>query len=113
MMVCALSSRRPIYRSCLTVSVLTVVVSTAFAQNWTADWHTFDGGGELQSQTGDGTWQLSGTIGQPDGTAADALSGNGWTLTGGFWPVDAEARTEVLFQDSFEAPGGGLAGNRQ
>jgi hypothetical protein len=47
---------------------------------YTLDWWTVDGGG----QTGpDGTgYTLSGTIGQPD---ADAWSGGGYTLSGGFW----------------------------
>jgi hypothetical protein len=73
----------------------------AFAQDFSVDWHTLDGGGELLSETDDQQWQLSGTIGQPDATALIDLSGNGWTLTGGFWAVNIE-QTDLLFRDSYE-----------
>jgi hypothetical protein len=45
-------------------------------------WSTIDGGGGSVSSGG---YQLIGTIGQPD--AGAALTGGGYTLTGGFWPV--------------------------
>ncbi len=84
------------------VFVLTVF-SAGFlhAQDFTIDWHTLDGGGELLSETADQTWQLSGTIGQPDATELIDLAGNGWTLTGGFWAVNIE-ETDLLFRDSYE-----------
>ncbi len=44
-------------------------------------WTTIDGGGVINS-TG-GTFQLSGTIGQPD--ASTALIGGNYVLVGGFW----------------------------
>ena len=45
---------------------------------------TVDGGGVMRS-TG-GAFELSGTIGQADaGPGASGMSGNGFTLTGGFW----------------------------
>jgi len=77
--------------------------ASALAQDFTVDWHTIDGGGEIQSETADTppTWQLSGTIGQPDATELIDLSGNGWTLTGGFWPVNID-QTDILFRDEFE-----------
>lgn len=71
------------------------------AQDYSIDWHTIDGGGELLSESTDQTWQLSGTIGQPDSTESLDLSGNAWTLTGGFWPVTVD-QTDVLFRDGFE-----------
>jgi hypothetical protein len=43
-------------------------------------WSTIDGGGGMFS-TG-GTYELSGTIGQPD---AGTQSGGTYTLNGGFW----------------------------
>lgn len=47
---------------------------------YTLDWWTVDGGGQTEP---DGAgYSLSGTIGQPD---ADAWSGGGYTLSGGFW----------------------------
>ena len=78
-----------------------LMASVASAQDWSVDWNTIDGGGELLSETADQQWQVSGTIGQPDGTESLALSGSGWTLTGGFWPVTLD-ETDVLFRDSFE-----------
>ena len=77
--------------------------ASALAQDFSVDWHTIDGGGEIQSETADTppTWQLSGTIGQPDATELIDLSGNGWTLTGGFWPVNID-QTDILFRDGYE-----------
>lgn len=46
---------------------------------YTIDWWTTDGGGGTSTAAG---YSLSGTIGQPD---ASALSGGGYTLTGGYW----------------------------
>jgi hypothetical protein len=48
-------------------------------------WFTVDGGGGMFS-TGGG-YTLGGTIGQPDATAAAAMTGGTFTLTGGFWAV--------------------------
>jgi len=83
--------------------VLLAITLSAGAQDWTIDWYTIDGGGEIQSETADTppTWQLSGTIGQPDATELIDLSGNGWTLTGGFWAVNID-QTDILFRDSYE-----------
>ena len=83
----------------LTAAVLTTPITQA--QDYSVDWHTIDGGGELLSESDDQSWQLSGTIGQPDGTALLDVSGNGWTLTGGFWPVTVD-QTDVVFRDSYE-----------
>ena len=61
-----------------------ISVGAAFAQDYTIDWHTTDGGGQMWS-TGDG-FDLGGTIGQAD---AGVMTGTGYegtfTLTGGFW----------------------------
>lgn len=43
-------------------------------------WSTVDGGGGTST---DGTFSLTGTIGQPD--AAPAMTGGGFSLVGGFW----------------------------
>ena len=76
---------------------------SGLAQDFSVDWHTIDGGGEIQSESADTppTWQLSGTIGQPDATELIDLSGSGWTLTGGFWAVNID-QTDILFRDEFE-----------
>lgn len=56
---------------------------TAFAQSFTIDWHTIDGGGG--TSTG-GVYSVSGTIGQPD---AGVMSGGGYSIIGGFWSIEA------------------------
>jgi len=49
-----------------------------------------------------GDWQLSGTLGQWDGSESQDLSGGQWTLTGAFWPVTVD-KTDRLFRDGFES----------
>mgnify|MGYP005854129241 CR=1 FL=1 len=84
------------------VSLTILLLSaTTWAQDFTVDWYTIDGGGEVLSETGDQQWQLSGTLGQWDDSASQALSGAGWTLTGGFWPVNID-QTNIMFRDGFE-----------
>jgi hypothetical protein len=78
-----------------------LAVGGAFAQDFSVDWHTIDGGGEMLSETADQQWQLSGTIGQPDATELIDLAGGGWSLTSGFWAVNID-ETDQLFRDSFE-----------
>jgi hypothetical protein len=53
-------------------------------------WSTIDGGGYTFS-TG-GTYSLGGTAGQPD---AGLLTGEGYTLGGGFWGGGAQASAEA------------------
>ena len=55
--------------------------SGAFAQSYSIDWYTIDGGGG--TSTG-GVYSVSGTIGQPD---AGTMTGGSFTLAGGFWSV--------------------------
>jgi hypothetical protein len=50
------------------------------AGSYDLSWWTVDGGG---GRVTNGSYALSGTIGQPD--AGTALTGSGYTLTGGFW----------------------------
>src|ERR1039457_2583868 len=54
------------------------------AQSYSIDWYKIAGGGG--TSTG-GTYQVSGTIGQPD--ASGALTGGSYSLTGGFWALYA------------------------
>lgn len=66
-----------------TLSLLAALAtSSAALADFTIDWSTIDGGGGSLSG---GPYTLSGTIGQPDATAHEALSGGSFTLTGGFW----------------------------
>src|SRR5271157_1484908 len=57
---------------------------TAHAQSYSIDWYKVSGGGG--TSTG-GTYQVSGTIGQPD--AGGAMTGGDYSLTGGFWALYA------------------------
>jgi hypothetical protein len=66
---------------------------------WRIDWYTVDSGGVIAAAAGD--WQLSGTIGQHDATRANAISGGGWMLTGGFWSW-LSVYLDSLFSDRFE-----------
>jgi hypothetical protein len=45
-------------------------------------WYTIDGGGAMRSDSDDGRFKLSGTIGQPD---AGVMTAKSIKLTGGFW----------------------------
>ncbi len=58
---------------------VTVSATSLFAQSYSIDWYTVDGGGG--TSTG-GVYSVTGTIGQPD---ADAMSGGNYTVVGGFW----------------------------
>jgi hypothetical protein len=58
------------------------------AQNYDLSWFTIDGGGGVSSG---GAYSLSGTIGQPD---AGHLSGNGFSIDGGFWGFFAPVQPE-------------------
>jgi hypothetical protein len=54
----------------------------ALAQSYTVDWYKVAGGGG--TSTG-GVYSVSGTIGQPDASAA--MSGGQYSVTGGFWSL--------------------------
>ena len=82
--------------------LLLMAAGLAHAQDYSIDWYTIDSGGVMQSESGDGQWQLSGTIGQWDATEARASSGGGWDLTGGFWGLTLEELADLLFRDRFE-----------
>ena len=55
---------------------------SASAQSYTINWYKIAGGGG--TSTG-GTYQVSGTIGQPD--ASGAMNGGNYSVTGGFWSL--------------------------
>lgn len=91
--------------------VLSVVVTVA--DDFSIDWNTIDGGGDMWSVGGD--FELGGSIGQPD---AGVMSGGTFAVTGGFWfgivPGDSDHDGDVDLDDfaDFEAcllgPDGGL-----
>jgi hypothetical protein len=71
----------------LTLSVIALLAAaTVAADDFTLDWWTIDGGGDMW--TNGGEYELSGTIGQPD--AGVAMTGGDFELVGGFW-AGAEA----------------------
>lgn len=70
----------------LGVALALFAAAGTHAQDYAIDWHTIDGGGEMWS-TG-GTYELGGTIGQPDaGAMTGAGPGGTYSLTGGFWAL--------------------------
>jgi hypothetical protein len=83
----------------------TLLIFTSFAceagDGWSIDWFTISGGGAMDIQSGN--WTLSGTIGQHDATAGQAVSGGSWQLTGGFWSLDFSPLViDQIFRDRFE-----------
>lgn len=70
------------FRRIYVVCGVMLLSSTIGLAQFDLSWHTIDGGGATFC-TGGG-FELGGTIGQAD--ASQALSGNGFALTGGFWP---------------------------
>lgn len=85
----------------LVLSIALLVSVPAIAgDEWAIDWYTIDGGGTLDA-SGD-HWELKGTFGQADATAANELSGGSFQLTGGFWGLSVEA-LDRIFRDRFEA----------
>ncbi len=66
----------------LIAAILVLSSSAASAQSYSIDWYKIAGGGG--TSTG-GTYQVSGTIGQPD--ASGAMSGGGYSVTGGYWAM--------------------------
>jgi hypothetical protein len=64
--------------------MLQLLAFAASGQPYSIDWYKVAGGGG--TSTG-GTYQVSGTIGQPD--AGGPLTGGPYSLTGGFWAIEA------------------------
>jgi len=61
---------------------------SAWGQNYTVDWYKVAGGGGTSTGS---TYQVSGTIGQPD--AGAPMSGGSYSLTGGFWSLISVVQT--------------------
>jgi hypothetical protein len=62
-----------------------------FAQQYSIDWYKIAGGGGTSTGA---TYQVSGTIGQPD--AGGAMTGGNYSLTGGFWSLISVVQTAGL-----------------
>ena len=65
-----------------------LIPAISFAQQYSIDWYKIAGGGG--TSTG-GTYQVRGTIGQPD--AGGAMSGGNYSVTGGFWSLVSVLQT--------------------
>ncbi|NBD96105.1 MAG: hypothetical protein GVY11_06495 [Gammaproteobacteria bacterium] len=85
-----------------TLILLALLSTPAVAQDYEITRWTIASGGTVASQSTDGQWQLSGTIGQWEATEARELSGGSWRLTGGFWADLLEALGDAIFSDRFE-----------
>ena len=68
-----------------------LVPAIGFAQQYTIDWHKIAGGGGTSTGS---VYSVSGTIGQPD--VSSAMSGGGYSLTGGFWSLISVVQTAGL-----------------
>jgi hypothetical protein len=64
---------------CLTLAMACLRGAT---QSYSVDWYKISGGGGTSTN---GSYSVSGTIGQPD--ASGALSGGNYSVTGGFWAL--------------------------
>jgi hypothetical protein len=89
----------------LLLATLNFPLSTLFAQSYSIDWHTIDGGGGGTS-TG-GVYSVSGTIGQPD--AGPTMTNGSYSVTGGFWALPTVVQTPGAPLLSIAAAGAGQA----
>jgi hypothetical protein len=79
-----------------------VATGSASAQELSVERWTIAGGGDVYTESVEGQWTLSGTLG--DWAASGPQQGGNWTLTGGFWAGSAVAgEGTAIFQDGFEA----------
>jgi hypothetical protein len=63
----------------------------ASGQSYSIDWYKVSGGGGTSTGA---TYQVTGTIGQPD--AGGAMAGGNYSLTGGFWSLISAVQTAGL-----------------
>lgn len=70
--------------------LIRVLETSAHAQSYSVDWHTFDGGGGTSTN---GQYSLSGTIGQP-AASATAMTNGQFSVTGGYWVLPQAVQTE-------------------
>ena len=91
----------------LAISVAALAATGVVGQDFTLDWWTVDGGGEMWTTGGD--FELSGTVGQPDASTVE-LTGGDFELTGGFWtpplpamPVVLPSETEQMDEPAVDA----------
>ncbi|UCG32712.1 MAG: hypothetical protein JSU68_13730 [Phycisphaerales bacterium] len=97
----------------LRILCLLLMASVTRAQV-TMDWYTFDGGGTMECTGGDEgtTFELSGTVGQPDAIQT-LIGGEGsqFELTGGFWFTPVGGEPSCVCGDIDQSGGGGNLGD--
>ncbi|MGO8764657.1 MAG: hypothetical protein ACLQSR_05915 [Limisphaerales bacterium] len=76
---------RKVIISCLLISACFL---SALAQSFSINWYKISGGGGTSTGA---TYQVTGTIGQPD--ASGAMSGGNYSVTGGFWSLISVVQT--------------------
>jgi hypothetical protein len=91
------------------IAALLFLAPAALAQTYSIPWYTIDGGGGTSTGS---SFSIAGTAGQHDaGPTAGAMTGGGFTLTGGFWagadaappcPADFNHDGTVNSQDYFD-----------
>ena len=67
---------------------LLLIAAAVSAQQYSVDWYKIAGGGGTSTSA---TYQVTGTIGQPD--ASGAMTGGNYSLTGGFWSLISVVQT--------------------
>ncbi len=80
-----MNSKKRLIGVAMTLCSITLAVH---AQNYSIGWYKIAGGGGASAG---GTYQVTGTIGQPD--ASGALTGGNYSLTGGFWSLISVVQT--------------------
>jgi hypothetical protein len=69
-----------------------LIPAVSLAQSYSITWSKVAGGGGTSAGTnGASVYSVSGTIGQPDASAA--MTGGNYTLTGGFWSLISAVQT--------------------
>ncbi|HUD46028.1 MAG TPA: hypothetical protein VMR33_04315 [Candidatus Baltobacteraceae bacterium] len=69
-----------------------LIPAVSLAQSYSISWYKVAGGGGTSSGTnGASAFSVSGTIGQPD--AGGAMTGGGYSVTGGFWSLISVVQT--------------------
>jgi hypothetical protein len=71
--------------------LVALIPALGFAQQYSIDRYKIAGGGGTSTN---GIYSVSGTIGQPD--ASSAMTGGGYSLTGGFWSLISVVQTAGL-----------------
>ena len=72
---------------------VSLIPSFGWAQQYAIDWHKVAGGGGTSTNS---PYSISGTIGQPDASANNAMTGGSYSLTGGFWSLISVVQTAGL-----------------